>query len=72
MFPFCHLILYLFVGLMYQEAFLATYRMFISPADLINKLLYRYNHFSKISDSQKKKIANNTFSLLVRVVDDLW
>jgi Rap guanine nucleotide exchange factor 1 len=56
---------------LYQEAFLATYRTFIAPSELIKKLLYRYNHFSKIADVKKKKLANNTFSLLVRVVNEL-
>lgn len=31
---------------MFQEAFLTTYRAFIQPIDLINKLIYRYRLFS--------------------------
>lgn len=63
-----------FFGLdfLYQEAFLMTYRTFISPSDLIKKLLLRYNRFSKINDTKKKKHSRYTFSLLVRVVDELW
>jgi len=57
---------------LYQEAFLATYRTFIDPSLLIKKLLYRYSELSASSDGQKRKLANNTFSLLVRVVNELW
>ncbi|XP_013420266.1 rap guanine nucleotide exchange factor 1 isoform X3 [Lingula anatina] len=56
---------------MYQEAFLTTYRTFISPDDLINKLLYRYQKFANMSDTGKKRLSRNAFSLLVRVVDEL-
>ncbi|GIY77806.1 rap guanine nucleotide exchange factor 1 [Caerostris darwini] len=54
----------------YQEAFLTTYRTFISPHDLICKLLYRYNKFIHVSD-MRQRAARNSFALLVRVVDDL-
>jgi len=60
------------VDFLYQEAFLATYRTFIDPSLLIKKLLYRYSELSTSSDGQKRKLANNTFSLLVRVVNELW
>jgi len=56
---------------MYQEAFLTTYRTFVSPKELIDKLLYRYGHFSRMMDVKKKKLSRNAFSLLVRVVDDI-
>ncbi|XP_059151465.1 rap guanine nucleotide exchange factor 1-like isoform X2 [Physella acuta] len=55
---------------MYQEAFLTTYRMFISPKALMEKLLYRFHKFHHASD-HKKKLAHNAFSLLIRVVDEL-
>ncbi|CAL1536377.1 unnamed protein product [Lymnaea stagnalis] len=55
---------------MYQEAFLTTYRMFISPKALMEKLLYRFHKFHHASDN-KKKLAHNAFSLLIRVVDEL-
>ncbi|XP_042898882.1 guanine nucleotide-releasing factor 2 isoform X2 [Parasteatoda tepidariorum] len=55
---------------LYQEAFLTTYRTFISPHDLICKLLYRYNKFIHVSD-MRQRAARNSFALLVRVVDDL-
>jgi len=57
---------------LYQEAFLATYRTFMDPSQLIKKLLYRYSQLSRSSDGQKRKLSNNTFSLLVRVVNELW
>ncbi len=60
--------------LVYQEAFLTTYRTFEEPVDLIRKLVWRYQNF--IGDGEKeqakRKAARNSFSLLVRVVDDLW
>lgn len=54
----------------YQEAFLTTYKTFVSPMDLVNKLIYRYNKFIQFSDA-RQKYARWAFSLLVRVVDDL-
>lgn len=56
---------------LYQEAFLTTYRTFISPNELVNKLLKRYNKFVSSPDVERQKAARNAFSLLVRVVDDL-
>ncbi|XP_050688271.1 guanine nucleotide-releasing factor 2-like isoform X12 [Eriocheir sinensis] len=55
----------------YQEAFLTTYRTFISPDELVDKLLKRYNKFISNPDIEKQKAARNAFALLVRVVDDL-
>ncbi|XP_012945561.1 rap guanine nucleotide exchange factor 1 [Aplysia californica] len=55
---------------MFQEAFLTTYRMFISPKALMEKLLYRFHKFQHAVD-HKKKLAHNAFSLLIRVVDEL-
>jgi Rap guanine nucleotide exchange factor 1 len=54
----------------YQEAFLTTYRTFISPRDLIDKLLYRFNKFHHMGNG-RKKLARNAFSLLIRVIDEL-
>ena len=56
---------------MYQEAFLTTYRTFLTPEELIDKLLYRYNKFTHVKDVAKKRLSRNAFSLLVRVVDEL-
>ncbi|XP_031332438.1 guanine nucleotide-releasing factor 2 isoform X3 [Photinus pyralis] len=53
----------------YQEAFLTTYRTFISPYELINKLIRRYNHFYCIPD--RKPRSREAFALIVRVVSDL-
>ncbi|KAJ8261384.1 hypothetical protein COCON_G00171070 [Conger conger] len=63
----------------YCEAFLTTYRTFISPEDLIKKLHYRYPYGSRSSsccfchspDVFKKRVSKNTFFVLVRVVDEL-
>ncbi|XP_042869883.1 rap guanine nucleotide exchange factor 1-like isoform X5 [Penaeus japonicus] len=56
---------------LYQEAFLTTYRTFVSPSELVTKLLYRYNKFTSSPDVDRQKAARNAFSLLVRVVDEL-
>ncbi|XP_051040979.1 rap guanine nucleotide exchange factor 1 isoform X7 [Phodopus roborovskii] len=56
---------------LYCEAFLTTYRTFISPEDLIKKLQYRYEKFSPFADTFKKRVSKNTFFVLVRVVDEL-
>uniref|UniRef100_A0A2K5RV92 CRK SH3-binding GNRP n=1 Tax=Cebus imitator TaxID=2715852 RepID=A0A2K5RV92_CEBIM len=64
---------------LYCEAFLTTYRTFISPEELIKKLQYRYpfllTHspckFSPFADTFKKRVSKNTFFVLVRVVDEL-
>ncbi|KAL1253428.1 hypothetical protein QQF64_018121, partial [Cirrhinus molitorella] len=60
---------------LYCEAFLTTYRTFISPEDLIKKLHYRYPFFCMVyfdlPDTFKKRVSKNTFFVLVRVVDEL-
>uniref|UniRef100_A0A8C8H264 CRK SH3-binding GNRP n=1 Tax=Oncorhynchus tshawytscha TaxID=74940 RepID=A0A8C8H264_ONCTS len=61
---------------LYCEAFLTTYRTFISPEDLIKKLHYRYpfeahRTFCHSPDTFKKRVSKNTFFVLVRVVDEL-
>ena len=62
---------------LYQEAFLATYRTFISTELLVQKLVYRFSKFSKLSQMEPPghvtslRISRNAFSLLVRVVDGL-
>lgn len=54
--------------LIFYEAFLTTYRTFISPKDLINKLLYRERRFR---ERGHKKASQNAFFLLLRVIDEL-
>ncbi|XP_015423322.1 PREDICTED: rap guanine nucleotide exchange factor 1 isoform X1 [Myotis davidii] len=56
---------------LYCEAFLTTYRTFITPEELIQKLQYRYEKFSSSADKFKKRVSKNTFFVLVRVVDEL-
>ncbi|UJR25198.1 hypothetical protein I4U23_006551 [Adineta vaga] len=53
----------------YQEAFLTTYRTFVSPSDLIEKLIQRYTFFTQFQT--KKKISRYAFSLLIRVIDEI-
>ncbi|XP_068770841.1 rap guanine nucleotide exchange factor 1 isoform X5 [Struthio camelus] len=56
---------------LYCEAFLTTYRTFITPEELIKKLQYRYEKFCHFTDTFKKRVSKNTFFVLVRVVDEL-
>ncbi|TFK02748.1 ADP-ribosylation factor-like protein 9 [Platysternon megacephalum] len=59
---------------LYCEAFLTTYRTFITPEELIKKLQYRYpskSKFCHFPDTFKKRVSKNTFFVLVRVVDEL-
>ncbi|KAM9641901.1 rap guanine nucleotide exchange factor 1 isoform 5-T5 [Trichechus inunguis] len=56
---------------LYCEAFLTTYRTFITPEELIKKLQYRYPKFSPFADTFKNRVSKNTFFVLVRVVDEL-
>ncbi|XP_065201005.1 guanine nucleotide-releasing factor 2 isoform X2 [Planococcus citri] len=56
---------------LYQEAFLTTYRTFITPVQLLEKLIDRYHRFDTPSDAVRQRAARETFSLLVRVVGDL-
>uniref|UniRef100_A0A8C5CFX9 Rap guanine nucleotide exchange factor (GEF) 1b n=1 Tax=Gadus morhua TaxID=8049 RepID=A0A8C5CFX9_GADMO len=53
---------------LYCEAFLTTYRTFISPEDLIKNT---YTNFCHSPDTFKKRVSKNTFFVLVRVVDEL-
>ncbi|XP_075159289.1 C3G guanyl-nucleotide exchange factor isoform X2 [Haematobia irritans] len=55
----------------FTEAFITTFRTFIAPIDLIEKLTHRYTVFFCQINEQKQKAAKETFSLLVRVVNDL-
>ncbi|XP_060056394.1 rap guanine nucleotide exchange factor 1 isoform X3 [Erinaceus europaeus] len=56
---------------LYCEAFLTTYRTFITPEELIKKLCPTYEKFSPFADTFKKRVSKNTFFVLVRVVDEL-
>lgn len=56
---------------LYQEAFLTTYRTFLSPLELIQKLCYRHQRFHCSAEVSKQRAAKESFSLLVRVVSDL-
>uniref|UniRef100_A0A672ICD1 CRK SH3-binding GNRP n=1 Tax=Salarias fasciatus TaxID=181472 RepID=A0A672ICD1_SALFA len=53
---------------LYCEAFLTTYRTFITPEDLIKNT---YTTFCHSPDTFKKRVSKNTFFVLVRVVDEL-
>jgi Rap guanine nucleotide exchange factor 1 len=59
----------LFLDFVYQEAFLTTYRTFVTPSDLIDKLIQRYTFFFQFET--KIKIARYAFSLLIRVIDEI-
>ncbi|XP_035773847.1 guanine nucleotide-releasing factor 2-like isoform X3 [Anopheles albimanus] len=55
----------------YGEAFITTFRTFISPLELIQKLSHRYTVYHCQLNDSKQKAAKESFSLLVRVVNDL-
>uniref|UniRef100_A0A8C1ADQ8 CRK SH3-binding GNRP n=1 Tax=Cyprinus carpio carpio TaxID=630221 RepID=A0A8C1ADQ8_CYPCA len=55
-------------GVLYCEAFLTTYRTFLTPEDLIKNTFTR---FSLSSDIIKQRASKDTFFVLVRVVDEL-
>ncbi|CCD70386.1 Rap guanine nucleotide exchange factor 1 [Caenorhabditis elegans] len=57
-------------SLLYQEAFLITFRTFISSLELVNKLIKRYLYMSLADDSQSESIARHTFSVIVRIIDE--
>nr|XP_046242395.1 rap guanine nucleotide exchange factor 1-like [Scatophagus argus] len=56
---------------LYREAFLSTYRSFISPNDVISKLQLRYRHLCEGRETADHAAAKKTFHLLVTVVDEL-
>ncbi|XP_060894170.1 rap guanine nucleotide exchange factor 1-like [Labrus mixtus] len=56
---------------MYREAFLSTYRSFISPNDVIIKLQQRYRYLCGGCKPADLTAAKKTFHLLIRVVDEL-
>ncbi|CAI2357082.1 unnamed protein product [Caenorhabditis sp. 36 PRJEB53466] len=58
-------------SLLYQEAFLITFRTFISALELVNKLIKRYLYMSLANDSQSESIARHTFSVIVRIIDEV-
>ncbi|XP_076586384.1 rap guanine nucleotide exchange factor 1-like isoform X2 [Chaetodon auriga] len=56
---------------LYREAFLSTYRSFISPNAVIRKLQRRYRHLCEGGETEHLEAAKRTFHLLVTVVDEL-
>ncbi|XP_070689843.1 rap guanine nucleotide exchange factor 1-like isoform X2 [Pempheris klunzingeri] len=56
---------------LYREAFLSTYRSFISPNDVISKLQHRYRYLCERHEPADLTAAKKTFHLLVTVVDEL-
>lgn len=55
----------------FGEAFITTFRTFITPLELIEKLTHRYSILCCQISEIKQKAAKECFSLLVRVVNDL-
>jgi len=54
----------------YYKAFVATYRTFVSPPELMCKLLYRANRFQdKLSTTN---ISRNSLRLLVNVINEMF
>ena len=52
----------------FSEAFLTTYRAFITPYELISRLIYRGH---RMKEKHHKRASHNAFLLLLRVIDDL-
>lgn len=55
----------------FGEAFITTFRTFLTPLDLTNKLIHRYTTFCCQVNDSKQRSAKESFALLVRVVNDL-
>ncbi|CAJ0575076.1 unnamed protein product, partial [Mesorhabditis spiculigera] len=58
-------------SLLYQEAFLSTYRTFVTSHDLLQHLTHRYVYMALSPEASSQKAARLTFSVIVRVVDEL-
>jgi Rap guanine nucleotide exchange factor 1 len=52
----------------FSEAFLTTFRTFIQPAEVIEKLVYRYE---RMAHQHLHNNANDSLRLLLRVVNEL-
>ncbi|CAI5454575.1 unnamed protein product [Caenorhabditis angaria] len=57
--------------LLYQEAFLITFRTFINVLELVNKLIKRFIYMSMSTDAQSESKARHTFSVIVRIIDEV-
>ena len=60
---------------LYQEAFIATYRTFVSTHDLLEKLVQRFRKFNNRKDEQQmiyKRVAHCAFSLMVSSKYWVW
>ncbi|XP_076010344.1 rap guanine nucleotide exchange factor 1-like isoform X2 [Genypterus blacodes] len=56
---------------LYCDAFLSTYRSFMSPHNVISKLQHRYRHLCHGVQSAESSSAKKTFNLLARAVEEL-
>lgn len=57
----------------FLHTFLNTYRSFISPASLIDKLIFRYNQFSNSTektDIVRQAVASKVVTFIVLVVNE--
>ncbi|XP_002156706.1 rap guanine nucleotide exchange factor 1 [Hydra vulgaris] len=55
--------------MLFYRAFLATYRTFVSPTELICKLLYRANRFQ---DKGNEETSKSVLRLLVKVMEEMY
>ncbi|XP_047738919.1 guanine nucleotide-releasing factor 2 isoform X4 [Hyalella azteca] len=58
-------------GTEFKDAFVATYRTFMSAESVIEKLLHRYNKFNGSNERLAKLATTKSFSLLLSVVQYL-
>uniref|UniRef100_A0A0N5CGZ8 Ras-GEF domain-containing protein n=1 Tax=Strongyloides papillosus TaxID=174720 RepID=A0A0N5CGZ8_STREA len=58
-------------SLLYKEAFLTTYRTFISSLDVIRYLLYRFQYMNNNYNTKQNSNAHSTISVIIRIIQNL-
>ncbi|KFD57254.1 hypothetical protein M513_01765 [Trichuris suis] len=58
-------------GFLFKEAFLTTYRSFVSSVELLEKLIRSFHGQLHQPTESQQKLTRSCFSFIVRVVDDL-
>ncbi|CEF59369.1 Rap guanine nucleotide exchange factor 1 [Strongyloides ratti] len=58
-------------SLLYKEAFISTYRTFISSLDVIRYLLYRFQYMINQFTNKDNSYAHSTVSVIIRIIQNL-
>uniref|UniRef100_A0A0K0ESV0 Ras-GEF domain-containing protein n=1 Tax=Strongyloides stercoralis TaxID=6248 RepID=A0A0K0ESV0_STRER len=58
-------------SLLYKEAFILTYRTFISSLDVIRYLLYRFQYMINKDTMKDNSYAHSTVSVIIRIIQNL-